>query len=79
MSPISYSIASLFKRIFVILFSVVYSGGKIDSEKIIGVLLTFFGLYMYDLNSKEISNGERKIAAMQEQEVDETLPIHTHK
>lgn len=74
-SPISYSIASLFKRIFVILFSILYIGGAIDNEKIVGVVLTLVGLYMYDQTKKEISKGEYKIAAMQELEA-ETLPTH---
>ncbi len=62
-----------------ILFSVVISGGKIDREKIVGLVLTFIGLYAYDINRKEISKGEMKIASMQEQEAVERLPLHRAK
>ena len=62
-----------------ILFSVVYGGGKIDREKIVGLVLTFIGLYVYDLNRKEVSKGEMKIATMQEQEAEEHLPLHRAK
>jgi hypothetical protein len=63
----------------VILFSVVISGGKIDREKMVGLVLTFIGLYVYDINRKEISKGEMKIASMQEQEAVERLPLHRAK
>ena len=62
-----------------ILFSVVISGGKIDREKMVGLVLTFIGLYVYDINRKEISKGEMKIASMQEQEAVERLPLHRAK
>ena len=50
-------------------------GGKIDGEKVIGLLLIFIGLFMYDKSRKEISKGEHRIAAMQELEA-EALPTY---
>lgn len=47
-NPISYSIASLIKRVFVILFSILYFRQNISSIQFFGILLTFYGLYLYD-------------------------------
>jgi len=74
-SPITYSIASLFKRIFVIVLSLVYFGSRLRIGQVFGIILTFIGLYLYDGAKREVAKGEARVAAIQEQE--SSLPTMT--
>ncbi|OLL24851.1 putative transporter [Neolecta irregularis DAH-3] len=47
-SPVSYSIASLIKRIFIIVFSILWFRQPTRPVQALGILSTFFGLYLYD-------------------------------
>lgn len=47
-SPVTYSVASLVKRIVVVSFSIVWFGQQVNALQGWGILLTFFGLYLYD-------------------------------
>lgn len=47
-STVSYSIASLFKRIVVITVAIVWFGQQVTSAQGWGIVITFFGLYLYD-------------------------------
>jgi drug/metabolite transporter (DMT)-like permease len=47
-SPVTYSIASLLKRIFVIIISLVYFQDPLSIRQILGILLTFVGCYYYN-------------------------------
>lgn len=59
-SPVTYSIASLFKRVFVICFAIVWFGQSVSNLQWLGIVLTFFGLYLYNDSkaTKSISKGE---------------------
>ncbi|GAA5802342.1 hypothetical protein HPULCUR_007806 [Helicostylum pulchrum] len=46
-SPVTYSILSLLKRIFVIVMSILWFGQVISWTQSVGILLTFIGLWMY--------------------------------
>ncbi|KAI9861004.1 MAG: suppressor of loss of ypt1 [Vezdaea acicularis] len=50
-SPVTYSVASLIKRIFVIVVAIVWFGQRTTSVQAAGIGLTFFGLYLYDRTS----------------------------
>ncbi|KAF2671629.1 TPT-domain-containing protein [Microthyrium microscopicum] len=50
-SPVTYSVASLVKRVFVILFSVMWFGNRVTKVQWLGIALTFLGLYLYDRTS----------------------------
>ena len=50
-SAVTYSVASLIKRVFVIVMAIVWFGNKTTSIQGLGILLTFFGLYLYDRTS----------------------------
>ncbi len=76
-SPITYSIASLIKRIFVILLSIIYFRDTVRAAQGFGIALTFLGLYLYDDAKRDVARGDAKVATIQEQE-SETLPL-THK
>ncbi|KAF7593151.1 suppressor of loss of ypt1 [Aspergillus hancockii] len=52
-SPVSYSVASLVKRVFVIVVAVVWFGNSTTALQAFGIALTFIGLYLYDRNSHE--------------------------
>lgn len=64
-SPISYSIASLCKRIFVISASIMYFQDHINIIQLFGLFTTFLGLYLYHLSEVSIVNVERLIAKKQ--------------
>ncbi|KAL4737072.1 triose-phosphate transporter family-domain-containing protein [Aspergillus similis] len=50
-SPVSYSVASLIKRVFVIVVAIVWFGNSTTPVQGFGIALTFLGLYLYDRNS----------------------------
>ncbi|KAJ5714513.1 uncharacterized protein N7483_011694 [Penicillium malachiteum] len=52
-SPVSYSVASLVKRVFVIVVAIVWFGSTTTSIQAVGIALTFLGLYLYDRNSHD--------------------------
>lgn len=63
-SPVTYSIANLFKRVFVILLAIVWFWQPVTALQWLGIGLTFVGLYMYN------NNKERAPAAAP------ALPLH---
>ena len=58
-SPVTYSVASLFKRVFVIMIAVIWFRDATTKSQAVGITLTFLGLYLYD-RSNEGSKAERK-------------------
>ncbi|KAJ6107919.1 hypothetical protein N7523_009242 [Penicillium sp. IBT 18751x] len=52
-SPVSYSVASLVKRVFVIVVAIVWFGSSTTPIQAFGIGLTFLGLYLYDRNSHD--------------------------
>ncbi|KAJ5794433.1 hypothetical protein N7457_001032 [Penicillium paradoxum] len=52
-SPVSYSVASLVKRVFVIVVAIVWFGSSTTLIQAFGIGLTFVGLYLYDRNSHD--------------------------
>lgn len=60
-SPVTYSILSLLKRIFVIVMSIVWFGQQISLTQGMGILLTFIGLWMYQQAKSDVDKGEDRI------------------
>lgn len=60
-SPVTYSIASLVKRIAVICIAVVYFGQVVHPVQGFGIGMTFFGLWMYNRAKGDVEKGERKV------------------
>ncbi|KAI8616504.1 triose-phosphate transporter family-domain-containing protein [Chytriomyces sp. MP71] len=58
-SPVTFSIASLFKRIIVIVASIVYFGEAkgVGPLQGVGLVLTFLGLWMYDRAKMEVKDS----------------------
>lgn len=52
-SPVSYSVASLVKRVFVIVVAIVWFGNSTTKIQAVGIAMTFLGLYLYDRNSHD--------------------------
>lgn len=50
-SPVTYSVASLIKRVAVIIFAIVWFGIPMTTVQGVGFVLTFLGLYLYDRTS----------------------------
>ena len=62
-SPVTYSIASLIKRVAVICAAVVWFAQHVHPVQAFGICLTFGGLYLYNRAVKkgDVDRGERKV------------------
>lgn len=58
-SPVTYSVASLIKRVFVIVVAIIWFGSRTTPLQAMGIALTFLGLYLYDRNN-DTSKAERR-------------------
>lgn len=72
-SPVTYSVASLIKRVVVITFSILWFGSRTTPIQAAGITLTFVGLYLYDRTS-DASKADRK-AKMDQMKIDPLLPL----
>ncbi|KAK5072728.1 hypothetical protein LTR64_004800 [Lithohypha guttulata] len=59
MSPVSYSVASLIKRVWVIVIAVIWFRSSTTRLQMVGIALTCFGLYLYDRTSSEDATERR--------------------
>jgi solute carrier family 35 protein E1 len=59
-SPVTYSVASLIKRIAVICLAIVWWGQTVYAIQAFGMALTFLGLFMYNSAKGDVAKGERK-------------------
>ena len=76
-SPVTYSVASLIKRVFVIVFAIIWFGNFPKPVQGFGILLTFFGLYLYDRASD--SDKADKRARLEDARIQEPLlPMSTN-
>lgn len=73
-SPVSYSVASLVKRVFVIVVAIVWFGSPTTPIQAIGIALTFLGLYLYDRNSHD-DVADQKANADHFRHKDAILPL----
>jgi len=59
-SPVTYSIASLFKRVAVICIALVWFNQHVHPLQGLGIGLTFLGLWMYNSAKGDIARGETR-------------------
>lgn len=59
-SPVTYSVASLIKRVFVIVVAIVWFGNTTTPLQAFGICLTFIGLYLYD-RTNDSSKADRRV------------------
>jgi solute carrier family 35 protein E1 len=62
-SPVTYSVASLIKRVFVVVVAIVWFQNPTTKVQGLGIALTFFGLYLYDRTSGR-SKADRRAKLM---------------
>ena len=74
-SPVTYSVASLLKRVFVIVIAIFWFRSPTTKTQAVGIALTFFGLYLYD-RTKE-SRADRKAQTLAEIKEESLLPLNT--
>jgi solute carrier family 35 protein E1 len=60
-SPVTYSIASLIKRVAVICIAIVWFSQPVHPIQGVGIALTFVGLYMYNAAKGDVARGENKM------------------
>lgn len=64
-SPVTYSVASLIKRVFVIVMAIIWFRSPTTSVQAVGIALTVLGLYLYDRTS-ESNKADRSARMMSE-------------
>lgn len=74
-SPVTYSVASLIKRVFVIAIAIFWFRSPTTKVQAAGIALTFLGLYCYD-RTKE-SKADRRARTMTEIKAESLLPLNT--
>lgn len=77
-SPVTYSVASLLKRVFVIFIAIIWFRSPTTNLQAVGIGLTFFGLYLYD-RSSEKNKADQRARTMTETRAGEQplLPLNT--
>ncbi|KAH7881770.1 triose-phosphate transporter family-domain-containing protein [Phlebopus sp. FC_14] len=60
-SPVTYSIASLVKRVWVICMAIVWFNQSVHPIQGLGIGMTFTGLYMYNAAKGDVERGENKM------------------
>lgn len=60
-SPVTYSIASLIKRVVVICIAIVWFNQTVHPIQAFGIVMTFTGLYMYNNAKADVEKGEKKM------------------
>ncbi|KAI9782214.1 MAG: suppressor of loss of ypt1 [Geoglossum umbratile] len=75
-SPVTYSVASLIKRVFVIVVAIVWFGNRTSNVQAIGIALTFLGLYLYDRTS-DSTKEDRRVKLQQFKNQNTLLPLST--
>lgn len=72
-SPVTYSVASLIKRVFVVVVAIVWFQNPTNKIQGLGIALTFFGLYLYD-RTHGSTKADRK-AKMMDIKEESILPL----
>lgn len=74
-SPVTYSVASLIKRVFVVVIAIIWFRNPTTNIQAFGIALTFFGLYLYDrTNSNSKADRKAKLLATKAESL---LPLST--
>lgn len=73
-SPVTYSVASLLKRVFVIVVAIIWFQSSTTPIQGVGIGLTFLGLYLYD-RTHDRDKADRKARSMETKD-DPLLPLN---
>lgn len=74
-SPVTYSIASLIKRVAVICIAIVWFNQNVHPMQGLGIGMTFLGLYLYNTAKSDVERGENRMRRV-EATRDMMLPIN---
>ncbi|KAK0706585.1 triose-phosphate transporter family-domain-containing protein [Lasiosphaeria miniovina] len=81
-SPVTYSVASLIKRVFVIIIAIIWFRSPTTNVQGAGITLTFLGLYLYDRSNMK-NKADQRARSMTESKLDQSilpiLPLHVPK
>ncbi|BEI91747.1 uncharacterized protein CcaverHIS019_0405670 [Cutaneotrichosporon cavernicola] len=66
-SPVTYSIASLIKRIAVICLAIIWFNQPVYAVQAIGIGLTAVGLWMYNAAKRDVDKGEKRMRQVEAQ------------
>ncbi|KAF1810084.1 TPT-domain-containing protein [Eremomyces bilateralis CBS 781.70] len=72
-SPVTYSVASLMKRVCVVTFAILWFRNSFSNTQGFGIFLTFLGLYLYDRTS-DAARADRR-AKMFQPQAEPLLPL----
>ncbi|KAL1306416.1 hypothetical protein AAFC00_005121 [Neodothiora populina] len=72
-SPVTYSVASLIKRVFVIVFAIIWFRNPMTRVQAFGIGLTALGLYLYD-RTNDAARADKRARIVQESR-DTLLPM----
>ncbi|KAI1421724.1 triose-phosphate transporter [Xylaria sp. FL1777] len=77
-SPVTYSVASLIKRVWVIVVAILWFGNPTTPVQAVGIALTFVGLYLYDRTS-DSNKADRRAQLLSQSSAgnDPLLPLNT--
>ncbi|KAI1174549.1 triose-phosphate transporter [Nemania sp. FL0916] len=77
-SPVTYSVASLIKRVWVIVVAILWFGNSTTPIQAVGIGLTFVGLYLYDRTSGS-NKADRRAQNLSQSSAGNTplLPLNT--
>ncbi|KAI1813363.1 TPT-domain-containing protein [Poronia punctata] len=76
-SPVTYSVASLIKRVWVIVVAILWFGNSTTSTQAVGIALTFLGLYLYDRTNNSNKADRRARLLSQSARDAPILPLNT--
>lgn len=77
-TPVSYSVASLIKRVVVVVFAIVWFQNPTTNLQAFGIALTFAGLYFYDRASANDKEANRKVKMLGMKQ-ESLLPLNTRQ
>ncbi|EGY20381.1 hypothetical protein VD0002_g5861 [Verticillium dahliae] len=75
-SPVTYSVASLLKRVFVIVIAILWFKGSTTPVQGLGIALTFLGLYLYD-RTHDREKADHKASMLETPKAEPLLPLNT--
>ena len=76
-SPVTYSVASLLKRVFVIVIALIWFQSPTTRLQAAGIALTFLGLYLYDRSSEKNKADQRARTLTETKHGQPLLPLNT--
>lgn len=75
-SPVTYSVASLIKRVFVIIIAIFWFRNPTTNIQAVGIALTFLGLYLYDRSNMKNKADQRARSLSRSNVTEAILPLN---